>query len=308
MATKSKKLLSFLDYVSHNKKFCTNHLAEYLQTSTSNIQRYKKEVEEFFKVKFLPLGRGCYALPKEIDIESFLLSKKDFEDYEKFIDFLNLTNSTFLKFLGIETKNIVDKNSEIYLIKESPFEELINFKLLAKLKSVIYHKKIIDIVYISDKKYEFKKAKPLKIVFAENNWYLAVLTDDEINGGFKFLRINFIKDITEYPKTFKTPSTAKEFFEKFQTLFSNFIDPYFEVIVKVEKEVARHFKVKKFLPSQKILKDYEDGGLEISYKINNENEILFLAKKWLPYMKIISPKELQDRLTKIVKAFLNDKN
>jgi len=272
------------------------------------MERYKKEVEEFFKIKFIPIDRGCYALPQEIKIENLLLAKKDFDDYEKFIDFLNLTNSTFLKFLGFDTKNIIDKNEEIYLIKEPPFEELINFELLSKLKSLIYYKKIIDIVYISDKRYEFKKVKPLKIVYAKNNWYLAALTNDEINGGFKFLRINFIKDIVEYPITFKTPKRAKEFLRSFQTLFSSYVDPDFKVIVKVDKEIARHFKVKKFLPSQKILKEYEDGSLKISYKINNENEILFLAKKWLPYMKIISPKELQDKLTKIVKTFLNDKN
>jgi len=254
--TKSEKLLSFLDYISRNKKFCTKHLSEHLQTSVRNIQRYKKEVEEFFEVKFIPIDRGCYALPKELDIDALLLSKKDFDDYEKFVDLLNIANSSFLKFLGFDTKNILNKNSEIYLIKESPFEELINFELLAKLKNVVYHKKVIDIVYVSDKKHHFKNAKPLKIVYAKNNWYLAALTDEEINGGFKFLRINFIKEISEHQKTFKAPVMAKEFFKKFQTLFSSYSDPYFEVIVKVEKDAARHFKVKKFLPSQKILKHF----------------------------------------------------
>ncbi len=302
--SKSENLISFLEYVNRHKRFCTRHLAEFLNVSIRNIQRYKKEVEQLFGVKFIPTDRGCYTLPKEFDIESLILSKKDFEDYEKLIELLNLTNGSFLKFFGFEAKKLLNKNSEIYLIKEPPFEELINFELLLKLKSVVYHKKLIDIYYVSDKSYTFKNAKPLKIVFAKNNWYIAVLTDDEINGGFKFLRINFIKEIKEHSKTFKVPIQAKEFFKRFQTLFSSYVEPYFEVVVKVEKEIARHFRVKKFLPSQKIVKENEDGSLLLSYTVNNKNEILILAKTWLPYMKIVSPVELQDELKDILMTFL----
>jgi hypothetical protein len=194
-----------------------------------------------------------------------------------------------LKFLKLDTSYFKRKNDEVYILKESPFEELINFDLLSTLKNAILHKKIVDIFYFSDKKYRFLQAKPLKIVFAQNNWYLAVLTDDEINGGFKFLRINFIERIIEHSKTFKIPIEAKEFLRNFQTLFSGYVDDFYEVVVEIEPEIARHFKVKKFLPSQKILKENSDGSLKISYRINNENEILLLAKQWLPYFKILSP-------------------
>ncbi|SMC09204.1 Predicted DNA-binding transcriptional regulator YafY, contains an HTH and WYL domains [Nitratiruptor tergarcus DSM 16512] len=306
--TKSRKLLAFLMYIQKHRKFCIKHLAELLQTSVRNVQRLKAEIEEFFQISFIPTTKGCYALPQTLAIGDLLPSKRDFGEYEKFIDVLILTNSPFLQYLGFCPNNIIKKDDKIFFIKEPPFEELIATKHLQILKSAIYFKKYIDIVYKSDKTYYFSKVKPLKIVFAENNWYLAILSKDPINNGFKFLRINFIQEITQHPNTFKTPAEVDYFFKNFQSLFTSYNEPFFPVTVKVDAEVARHFKVKKFLKSQKILKEHEDGSLLIEYNINNDNEILLLAKRWLPHMRIISPAYLQKELENLLLKFLNDNN
>lgn len=295
-------------YIQKHKKFCTKNLSQILQTSVRNVQRLKTEIEEFFQITFIPTAKGCYALPQKLDLEALLPTKRYFEEYEKFIDILILTNSPFLQYLGFSPDSLMKKDNKIFFLKEPPFEELIATKHLQILKSAIYFKKYVDIVYKSDETYYFNKVKPLKIVFAENNWYLAILSKDPINNGFKFLRINFIQEIMQYSNTFKTPVEVDYFFKNFQSLFTSYNEPFFPVTVKVDAEVARHFKVKKFLKSQKIVQENDDGSLLIEYAINNDNEILLLAKRWLPHMKIISPQYLQKELENLLIKFLSDDN
>jgi len=82
--------------------------------------------------------------------------------------------------------------------------------------------------------YKFNEFKPYKIVFSEGNWYLCGMSEDEINNGFKFLRINFIKSIKE-TNTFKKDPFVEDFIKNFDTLFSKFNTPKFDVIVKVDR-------------------------------------------------------------------------
>jgi predicted DNA-binding transcriptional regulator YafY len=300
---RDKKIFNFLEFIKALKKgeVCLNEFANKFDLSLRSVQRYKNDLENFFDIKLLLTKKGCYTFLGS-DIEKVLLNKNDLNEFKKLAYILSLINPKMLKFLKIDEK-IIKKfvNNDIFLIKESPVEELENIDLEI-LQKAIKIKDYVDIKYISNKKYFFENVKPLKIIFAEGNWYLAVLTNDEVNNGFKFLRLNWIKGVKRKNKAFKVPMEAKEFLENFQTLFSKYKEKFFEVIVEVDKEVARYFRVKKFLPSQEILND--DENLKIRYVVNNEDEILLLAKRWLPYMKIISPISLDEKLQNILKKYL----
>ena len=305
--SKTKNFLRFLDFIVKNGKFCTKEVADLLDLSPRTIQRFKNEIEEFFGARFIQSERGCYLLPSAKRLKRLLLDPKDLQDFEKVFDILALANRDFLRFLHIDDEAIeklLQDDAKIYKIKETPFEDLVNSSMLSPLKEAIKYQKKIDIHYQSDQDYFYKEAKPLRIVYAEGNWYVAALTNDPINNGFKFLRINFIRSIKLHNKTFHTDYDALAFLDRFQSLFSSYKASPFAVIVQVDKEVARHFRIKRHLPSQKILQD--TGDLTIQYTITNENEILLLAKRWLPHMRIIKPQSLQQKLLDLVKKFLSD--
>jgi predicted DNA-binding transcriptional regulator YafY len=301
---RDKKIFNFLRFLKELKEgeVCLNDFAKKYNINVRTVQRYKNEVEEFFNIKLISTRRGCYTFPAHNRIDNFLLQKEDLNDFNNLANILSLINPQFLRFLKIDEKVIKKyiKDNTI-LVKESPIEELSSSEIEI-LKKAIKRKDYVDIKYILDKEHFFENVKPLKIVFAEGNWYLACLTKDKINNGFKFLRINWIKEIKLKNKEFKVPKEAKEFLKNFQTLFSSYKVPYKEVIVEVDEEVARHFRVKKFLPSQKILED--NGKLKISYIINNDNEIIRLVKRWIPHMKIITPIELQQKFKQLLLEFL----
>ena len=303
---KSVAILKILEDLKKGKTICTNEYAKYLGVNVRSIQRYLEEISQFYNVEFVKPKRGCYYLPQISNIKENIIDIKESEDFEKFADILGILNKEVLEFLGIE-KDIIKKivDNDVFLIKENPVEKFLNTHIYKKIKNAIKYKKVLDIVYKPDERYEFKNVKPLKIIFAEGNWYLTAISDDEINNGFKFLRINFIKEIKEYSKTFKVPKEAIEFLENFQSLFSRYKVKPFEVVLEVDNEVKRFFKVKKFLPSQTIIGENE-SSLIIRYYVTSIDEILLLVKKWLPFVKIKSPKFLRDKLINDLKNYLDN--
>ncbi len=303
---KSIAILKILQDLKKGKTICTAEYANYLGVDRRSVQRYIEEIENFYGVEFIKPKRGCYYLPQISKIKENIIDIKENEDFEKFADILGILNKEVLEFLGIEesiVKKIIDE--DIFLVKENPVEKFLKLDIYKKIKRAIKYKKVLEIEYAPDEKYHFTNVKPLKIIFAEGNWYLSALSDDDINNGFKFLRINFIKDIKETSKTFKPPKEALEFLENFQSLFSRYKVKSFEVIIEVDNEVKRYFKVKKFLPSQTIIGENEDF-LTLKYYVTSEDEILLIVKKWLPFIRIKSPEFLREKLKKDLKNYLDN--
>ena len=305
-------IFEFLEYINKNETISTNDAAEYFGVHPRTIKRLIDDIEQKYGYRAYKVGKGRYSFITRDSLNklipsSFIPSSQEQDDFEKLVDLLVMADERLLRFLNIEPKvleKLKSKYAEVYKLHSSPFEDFNNSELLPKIKNAIKNRKKVNILYDPDEKISIQNAKPVKIVFAEGNWYLAVVTKDEVNNGFKFLRINFIKKFEELPEQFQKDYDAERFVENFQTLFSAYKEPSFDVKVVVNKEVARHFRKKKFLKSQQIIKD--TGDLTIQYTITNENEILLLAKRWLPHMRIIEPKSLQQKLLDLVKKFLSD--
>ena len=64
------------------------------------------------------------------------------------------------------------------------------------------------------------------------------------------------------------------------------------------------FKLKKFLPSQKILGENEEGTLTLSYTVTSQNEVISLVKQWIPYMKVIAPESLVWMMRGVAKKYM----
>jgi predicted DNA-binding transcriptional regulator YafY len=297
---KLNRIFGIIKEIEKGKIICVSDFAKKFGVDNRTVQRDLKDIEEIFGIKRILIKKGCYSFPKikKIDVID--------KDFEKIANVFGALDKRVLKYFGVDERvlnRLIDMDF-IYL-KSSPVEELLNSEL-EKIKSAIKFKKVLQIKYHSDKEYFFDEFKPYKVVFCEGNWYLCGMSNDEINNGFKFLRVNFIKEIKDTPKTFKKDRSVEEFIRNFDTLFSKFNVPKFDVVVKVDEEVSRYFKVKKFHPSQKIIED--NGDLLIKYSVTNEDEIILLAKKWLPYMRVIKPRYIQEELENIAKEFLNSVN
>ena len=306
---KSTLLLFFLKELLEGKKISLKSFALENDINIRTAQRYIEDIEEAFPDNLLK-ENDFYSFVSNSTLEKNILNF-DKKEFEILIDLVSLLEFDISNKFDENTKKFVNKiqkqYSQSYMIKQNPFEKLsLKRDLLFDIKNAIKNNRYTKIVYESDKKYIFDEAKILKIIFAEGNFYIAILTKEELNNGFKFLRLNFISDIKLYSNSFKKDIEAEYFIKNFQTLFSSYKEKTYEVILKINPSVKRFFLQKKFLSSQKIIENKE--YLTLSFEITNDMEILPLVKKWLPNIKIISPKTLNDKFNEELKNYLDLEN
>ena len=305
--TKSIQLLTLLKTLLSGKQICLKNYAISNDISLRTAQRQMKDLIEIFEENIIKDG-DCYTFVSSNTIEKDILSY-DKEDLSRVVDLFSLVGFDFTKSFDEDTSKILaklQKNYAIcYSIKQHPFEYFFNHKYLKDIKRAIKNRQYCDIIYNNGEKFNFTDIRILKIIFNEGNFYLATLSnDEECNNGFKFLRLSFVESVKIQSKTFHKDIKAEFFLKDFQTIFSNYdVKPY-EVIVEVSESVERFFRQKKFLASQKIIKN--DDKLLLSFQITNDMEILPLVKKWLPNLKIISPETTKIKLQNQLKTYLND--
>jgi len=302
---KSILQLQLLKELLEGKKVCLKTFSSKFDISLRSAQRYMQDLIEVFGDNILK-DSELYSFVSHSILDKNILNFNK-KELENFVDLYSLLDFDFSTKLDDKNRTILKKMekkySSTYLIKQNPFENFLQKKeLLFQIKDAIKNRRYAKIEYTSDKKYIFDQAKILKIVFAEGNFYIAALTPDDINSGFKFLRLSFVDKIDLYATTFKKEYEAEDFLKKFQTLFSNYKKEPFEVVLKIDESVKRFFINKKFLSSQTILENKDD--LIVSFKVTNSMEILPLVKKWLPNIKIVSPKEIKEQFEEELREYL----
>jgi len=303
----SQRILYILKKLSTHEKVCTKRMVNELAESERNIQRDMKLLKEFLGEGLVGIERGCYQLLHKHYFSDMLKEHHDTKELVNFLELLSLMDSRSLQFLERQEfdflKHIKKDASQIYTIFDHPIGELHKSSFIVQLKSAISQRRYCDIIYKEKEPRQLKNIQPQRILYARNNWYLAAMTQNyKLNGGFKLFRINFIEKLTLQRKTFHRDLQAEEHIKSLQSLFHDFRRPDYEVIVRADKEVARYFRVKKYLSSQKILK-VEEGDLILSFMINNDMEIIPLIKTWLPHLRVISPSSLDATIRDLIKLY-----
>jgi len=76
------------------------------------------------------------------------------------------------------------------------------------------------------------------------------------------------------------------------------------VILRIDKEIARYFKKRRYFPLQKIHKTNKDGSLIIETKVGNHAEIMPMIYRWIPHINAIAPQDLKDKVKGEIKTYL----
>lgn len=306
MNTKKSTLqLELLKQLLEGKKISLKEFSEINDISIRTTQRYIKEIQEIFEDNILKENEQ-FSFISNLFLEKNILTFNK-KELEIFVDLSHIFNFDFInRFENLKFDFIkkIEKNySKVYLMKQNPIENIfLKKEMFFDIKDAIKNRRYSNIEYESDRKFYFENSKILRIIFAEGNFYIVVLTNEEINNGLKFLRLNFIKSIKLLANSFQKDYEAEDFLKKFQTLFSQYKVPNYKVEIEVDKSIKRFFLQKSFLSSQKIVKD--EDNLILSFDITNDMEILPLVKKWLPNIKILSPLSTKMKLENELKEYL----
>ena len=316
MTNQTLRVLELLKRFNNGQKVCIESLKNDIlweSKSEKTIRRDLDVIKEVFPNSFeLIRGeKGCYKA----------ITKKAFD---QFLDERNLSlliqtfsiaqRSDLFKSLDIDasTKSIIEhklkETKKLYEFKRKPFEsKKDNYSMMKELEKAIYHQKYISINYMVKDRVEEYEVKPYKIVFMNENFYLACEVE-AYNFSFSLYRISKIKEIKESAKTFHKNREIEDFIKYMQTSFARYQEGFrkylIEVVLEVDSSKAFYFKSKKFLSSQQVLETKENGNLLISYQVTQEIEIEELIKKWLPYVKVVEPLSLKEKIEGELRGYL----
>lgn len=309
---KVKNIFTLMELLVEKKKIKSNdkEIAKMLECSTKTLGRYLEDITNLYG-NIIQIKKGRPNIYEFVDI-SYVFEQvmTNTDDLYWFFDLIERWDANIFKDIGYE---ISKKEKDVFLYKNSPFEELITDKqkdIFRSLKSAIINKEYRDIDYIYDKPRTHRQAIPLKLIFMEQNWYVAIIDKDE---GFRFLRIFFIKDVRNSAKrAYDRDLSKKEFQEsaKFLKEFQNPMTRYKEAKkvahIKASPKVAKYFdeNMKQHLNSETFIKKNIDGSVEFSLEYTQSIEVLPLIKRWLPDLEILSPKSLDDELRADLKSYL----
>jgi len=210
-------------------------------------------------------------------------------------------------------KRIIDakikKSKDCYEFITKPYEtKKSDVKLLQEIERAINYKRYTTVTYQVGDTTKVYEVKPYKIVFMNENFYLACENTNEEFLFTKF-RLANIKKIELHTKTFHINPDIADFIKNMQTPWSEYVPEFrkysVEVVVEVDSEKARFFKVKKFLPSQKVKETKDDGSVVLSFRVTQEIEMEELIKKWIPHMKVVLPVSLKQKIEDDLKEYLN---
>jgi len=265
-----------------------------LDLKPKQIDRLLQELSTEFDSIVLVEGqkRKTYKLIKSID-----LFTEAFEHSNEIGWFFNMAHDAdpeIFKSLAQYT----NQHKNIYLFKNTPFEDINTFEskdIFKRLKTGVEFHEYRKIKFLYDEK-EYDNLKCLKLIFMDNNWYIAFVDSEE---KLRFGRVSFIESVNYATKTSFQPSTVEKqmrFLKSVQNSMTLFDAPKKVAKIKATKNIAHYFDegMKIFLISQKFLEKREDGSVIFTLEYTQELEILPFIQKWLPDLIILEPQELKD--------------
>ncbi len=206
-------------------------------------------------------------------------------------------------------ERIFQANSDIIDGHLAPLEDLKDAGIAYnydQLLDVIKHRYYTKLTFQPNAVYE--DAKCIKMLFLDNNWYVAFEFYDrgKKKKRFKLGRLSFLRSIellkdnkysdkNHFQK--KDTECYLDFIEGIQNSLTLYGVTSKRIRVKVLPKKAHYFKegMKKFLQSQKFIEELEDGSVIFSLEYTQPLEILPFIQQWMPYM-IIENGEIKDIL------------
>ena len=178
-----------------------------------------------------------------------------------------------------------------YCIKAEGYEKIdMDSILLNKIENAIEMKNISKL----DSNENSSLVEPYKVIAFDGIWYL-LAKDIESNK----IKTYLISNIEEFRATTQVFNLGEK---DIDTILQNVHTAWFEdgnsftVTLKIKKEIAHFFKLKKHLSSQKITKENKDGSLIVTYDVSCDEDVDNLVKAWLPHIEVLKPLRFRKRL------------
>lgn len=317
---------------NETKDIIIDYLQAYGATKSNTPELYKSIGKKSYRgledaFKYLEEVEGILIQEKDgkaktwrLKDKNLLLEKLSQKDMTNLSYALELNKNEF-DISTLETiKKIFNSNQDFMVGYITVYEEFTDEKISAfydNLSKAIKEHLYLELEFNHDYIGRYENVKPLKIVFIDNNWYIAFEYTNNKSKKFVLRRLAFVREIKYLrDKLYSTKNT-------FQT---KEIEPYLDFLANVQNAmtlydvepkvatikatpfIAKYFEenMKKFLPSQKFQEKCADGSVLFTLEYTQPLEILPFIQKWLPDLIIVEPKELRDAyIEKLKQSIMN---
>lgn len=271
------------------------YLLEELEVSTKQLGRWletiAKDVDDIIETK---VGKKkAYKLLKPVDL--FVETFQHSDDIGWFFNMAHDADPEIFR----ELEKYTNEQKDIYKFKNTPFEDVSSLEAkqtFKMLKRAVQAREYVKIKF-SYEEQEHDNLKCLKLIFMDNNWYIAYVDTEDV---LKFGRISFIEKASYATKStsYQKGSVEKHLYfidKKLQNSMTLYTEEVKTAKIKATKNIARYFEkdMKIFLSSQTYKKTLEDGSVLFTLTYTQELEILPFIQRWMPDLIIEEPLELQ---------------
>ena len=272
-------------------------LLEELNVGTKQLGRWLEDIANYENSNIIEIKVGrkkAYKLLKPIDL--FIETFENSDDIGWFFNMAHDADPEIFK----ELEKYTNENKDIYKFKNTPFEDVSTLEAketFKMLKRAVQAREYIKVKFNYEDE-EYDNLKALKLIFMDNNWYIAYVNKDDL---LKFGRISFIEKASYATKTTSfQPSSVKKQMIFLDMHLQNSMTLYGEkiktAIIKATPNISKYFQkdMKIFLSTQKYKETLDDGSVIFSIDYTQELEILPFIQKWLPDLVILEPQELKE--------------
>lgn len=298
------RLIYILNKLDSGEKVTTQSLAREFNVSLRTVQR-DIVLLDMSGFPLICLEKGVHSFVEGFSLKKMKLSGEEASLLSLLYDIVKELGSVFEDpFRNILRKVISEKYDTPFYVKIPEGVKLNKeYPFLDDLEQAIDDNQKIMVRYkaLEAEKEEDFKLCPLKIIFYDGFWYLLSQTDDK-NCLPKF-RLENIKKVKRLDEYFESP-------ENLMTILDESVNIWFSekrdkrVVLKVNKDAAKYFRQRIYLPLQKIATENKDGSMIVECWVNNYNEVIPTILRWIQYVYIIEPKELKEGIKDILLGYL----
>ena len=270
-------------------------LTSRLPQDTKQLGRLLSDLELEFDaiIKLQGKKRNTYKLIKPIDL--FVETFEHTDNIDWFFHMAHDADPEIFKAL----EGYTNKNKHIYKFLNKPFEDIEELKSNGILKKLEVAVKLGEYRKIKFSGLDaIDNLRCLKLLFIDNNWYVATSGEDE---NVYLSRVSFIEEVSYATNISKFQKSSVKKQMKFinqdiQNSLTRYDLPIKTATIKVTSDKAKYFNkgMKKFLSSQKFKEKMEDGSIIFTLEYTQPLEILPFIQRWLPHLVILGPQELKE--------------
>lgn len=300
--------LKMLTVLSSRGKLKSDELADILDVSRRQIQRYRLDLEEAgIQVNSVRGRYGGYSVEKgqfinfikvedyEINLMRMTMDKLESDNWPYAREF----GVIFDKLKALTVHNDIENYNNPFMFLEQPT----NYTMqkvkdnIMDLQTAIIAKNKVSIQYKSAlKELSERTIHPIKIVYYKNHAYVSAFCEDK--NEMRDFKINRIVDLDILSAQFRNHDEI-DFENYFDKCFGIFKDDNIELKLKIRPPFSTIVSEKIWSKDQKII-DLQDGSVYFEATMNGKIEIINWILSMREYCTILEPESFRDEVKEII--------